>query len=82
MKLALFGYGGHAREVACQIGKEITFFVDDQYVPTAPNVKGISTFNPEEYVMCVIDHISLISEENNNGHKLNLRDSTHHCINL
>ena len=53
MKLALFGYGGHAREVACQIGKEITFFVDDQYVPTAPNVKGISTFNPEEYVMMV-----------------------------
>ena len=53
MKLALFGYGGHAREVACQIGEEITFFVDDQYVPTVPNVKGISTFNPEEYLMMV-----------------------------
>ena len=53
MKLALFGYGGHAREVACQIGEEITFFVDDQYVPTVPNVKGISNFNPEEYLMMV-----------------------------
>lgn len=53
MKLALFGYGGHAREVACQIGEEVTFFVDDQYVPTVPNVKGISTFRPEEYAMMV-----------------------------
>ena len=34
MKLALFGYGGHAREVACQIDKEVTFFVDDKYVVT------------------------------------------------
>ena len=53
MKLALFGYGGHAREVACQIDQEVTFFVDDQYVPTVPNVKGISTFNPKEYLMMV-----------------------------
>lgn len=53
MKLALFGYGGHAREVACQIDQQVTFFVDDQYVPTVPNVKGISTFNPKEYVMMV-----------------------------
>ena len=53
MKLALFGYGGHAREVACQMRKKITFFVDDKYVPTVPNVKGISSFNPEEYLMKV-----------------------------
>lgn len=53
MKLALFGYGGHAREVACQIGEEVTFFVDDQYVPTVPNVRGISTFRPEEYAIMV-----------------------------
>ena len=32
MKLALFGYGGHAREVAVQIGQDVTFFVDDDYV--------------------------------------------------
>ena len=31
MKLALFGYGGHAKEVACQIGGDFTFFVDDKY---------------------------------------------------
>ena len=53
MKLALFGYGGHAREAACQIDQEVTFFVDDQYVSTVPNIKGISTFNPEEYLMMV-----------------------------
>jgi sugar O-acyltransferase (sialic acid O-acetyltransferase NeuD family) len=51
MKLALFGYGGHAREVACQMDQEVTFFVDDKY----PNdiAKPISKFNPEEYVMMV-----------------------------
>ena len=53
MKLALFGYGGHAREVARQMRKKITFFVDDEYVPAIPNVKGISSFNPEEYLMMV-----------------------------
>lgn len=31
--------------------------------------------NPDEYVMCIIDHISLISPESQNGTKLNLRDS-------
>lgn len=47
MKLALFGYGGHAREVAAQIDEEITFFVDDEYVNE--NTKSINSFNPEEY---------------------------------
>jgi len=51
MKLALFGCGGHAREVACQIDQEITFFVDDNY--TNEISKPISTFNPEEYMMMV-----------------------------
>ena len=51
MKLALFGYGGHAREVACQIGEEVTFFVDDEY--TNDIAKPISTFNPKEYMMMV-----------------------------
>ena len=51
MKLALFGYGGHAREVAVQIGQEITFFVDDEY---SNNIaRPISEFNPEEYMMMV-----------------------------
>jgi hypothetical protein len=32
MKLALFGYGGHAREVAAQMNLDVTFFVDDKYI--------------------------------------------------
>ena len=51
MKLALFGYGGHAREVASQIDQKVTFFVDDEY--TNDVAKPISKFNPEEYVMMV-----------------------------
>ena len=46
MKLALFGYGGHAREVAAQIGKPVTFYVDDQYANDI--AKPISKFNPDE----------------------------------
>jgi sugar O-acyltransferase (sialic acid O-acetyltransferase NeuD family) len=51
MKLALFGYGGHAKEVAVQIGKDVTFFVNDEYV--SENTQPISSFNPSEYVMMV-----------------------------
>ena len=51
MKLALFGYGGHAREVAAQIQKEVTFFVNDEYANDV--AKPISQFNPEEYTMMV-----------------------------
>lgn len=51
MKLALFGYGGHAREVAAQMNKEITFFVDDRYANEVS--KPISTFDPEVYQMMV-----------------------------
>jgi sugar O-acyltransferase (sialic acid O-acetyltransferase NeuD family) len=35
------------------MNQEVTFFVDDKYAPTVPNVTGISTFNPEEYLMMV-----------------------------
>jgi len=51
MKLALYGYGGHAREVAAQIGEEVTFFVDDQY--SNDIAKPISSFDPKEYYMMV-----------------------------
>jgi sugar O-acyltransferase (sialic acid O-acetyltransferase NeuD family) len=51
MKLALYGYGGHAREVAAQIGQEITFFVDDQY--SNGSTKPISLFDPKEHYMMV-----------------------------
>ena len=51
MKLALFGYGGHAREVASQIDQKVTFFVDDEYANDV--AKPISKFNPKEYVMMI-----------------------------
>jgi sugar O-acyltransferase (sialic acid O-acetyltransferase NeuD family) len=51
MKLALFGYGGHAREVVAQINQEVTFFVDDEYANEVS--KPISTFNPKIYQMMV-----------------------------
>tara|TARA_R110000772_G_scaffold98399_1_gene197789 strand:- start:1977 stop:2561 length:585 start_codon:yes stop_codon:yes gene_type:complete len=51
MNLALFGFGGHAREVACQIDKKVTFFVDDKYANEV--AKSISEFNPKEYLMMV-----------------------------
>lgn len=54
MKLALFGYGGHAREVAVQIQEEIVFFVDDKFVKsTQGKAKPISEFNPETHMMLV-----------------------------
>lgn len=51
MKLALFGKGGHAREVGAQIGKPVTYFVDDNYVDE--NSHPISSFDPEKYLMMV-----------------------------
>lgn len=51
MKLALFGYGGHAREVAAQIGRNVTFFVDDKYAKG--EIKPISKFDPSKYLMMV-----------------------------
>lgn len=51
MKKAIFGYGGHAREVAMQIGDEITFFVDDVY--SNNTIKPISEFNPLKYEIII-----------------------------
>lgn len=51
MKKALFGYGGHAREVMSQMGVKLTCFVDDEYVVNG--TQPISTFNPKEYVLMV-----------------------------
>lgn len=47
MKLALFGYGGHAREVACQINQPVTFFVDDEFAKG--EIRALSTFDPLEF---------------------------------
>jgi len=54
MKLALYGYGGHAREVASQMQKDVTFFVDDNYIDNSMHlIKPISAFNPYEYKMMI-----------------------------
>ena len=51
MKKAIFGYGGHAREVAMQMGGELTFFVDDEYSNNF--TKPLSEFDPLEYEILV-----------------------------
>jgi len=51
MKLAIFGYGGHAREVAAMIDHPVDFFVDDEY--SNDTVRPISSFDPMIYKMIV-----------------------------
>jgi len=51
MKLALFGYGGHAREVEAQINESLVFFVDDQY--SNGIARPISEFNPKNYKIMI-----------------------------
>lgn len=51
-KLAIYGYGGHAREVAFLIGKPCTFFIDDEYY-TFGEALPISKFNPLTHKMMV-----------------------------
>jgi sugar O-acyltransferase (sialic acid O-acetyltransferase NeuD family) len=51
MKLAIFGYGGHAKEVAAIIDHPVEFFVDDIY--SNQSAKPISTFDPMIYKMIV-----------------------------
>ena len=51
MDIAIFGYGGHAREIAVQINKPVTFFVDDDYANDI--AKPISLFDPFKYEIMV-----------------------------
>lgn len=51
MKIAIFGYGGHAREVAVQIGKTVDFFVDDNY--SNDIARPLSSFDPTTHLMMV-----------------------------
>ena len=51
MKKALFGYGGHSREVAAQIGEDVDFYVNDEYANHI--AKPISSFNPKTHQMMV-----------------------------
>jgi sugar O-acyltransferase (sialic acid O-acetyltransferase NeuD family) len=51
MKKALIGFGGHAREVMCQMGKELVCFVDDEYVVNG--TKPLSEFDPKKYKVMI-----------------------------
>ena len=51
MKQALIGYGGHAREVIAQIGKNLPYFVDDEFLVSG--VLPLSKFDPNEYEVMV-----------------------------
>ena len=57
MKKAIFGYGGHAREVEVQLNEKLTFFVDDEYSNQV--CKPLSEFNADEYeiIIAVADPI-------------------------
>jgi sugar O-acyltransferase (sialic acid O-acetyltransferase NeuD family) len=51
MKQALVGYGGHAREVMCQMNMILPCFVDDEYV--VENTSPLSDFDPNEYIVMI-----------------------------
>jgi sugar O-acyltransferase (sialic acid O-acetyltransferase NeuD family) len=51
MKKALIGYGGHAREVMAQMGREIPCFVSDEYV--CEKTLPLSSLNFDEYEVMV-----------------------------
>jgi sugar O-acyltransferase (sialic acid O-acetyltransferase NeuD family) len=55
MEIAIFGYGGHAREVQSHINKKVTFFVDDEYAEG--EILPISKFDPKRYeiIICVAE---------------------------
>jgi len=51
MKKAIFGFGGHAREVSFQMEEDVTFFVDDDFSNNF--ARPLSSFNPEEFQIMV-----------------------------
>jgi sugar O-acyltransferase (sialic acid O-acetyltransferase NeuD family) len=50
-ELALFGYGGHAREVSAHIAKPITFFVEDQWV--SRGTLPLTKFDPDRWKIMI-----------------------------
>jgi sugar O-acyltransferase (sialic acid O-acetyltransferase NeuD family) len=51
MKLAIFGFGGHAKEVGVQINHPVTYFVDDDFVEDG--ALPISQFDSDMYKLIV-----------------------------
>jgi sugar O-acyltransferase (sialic acid O-acetyltransferase NeuD family) len=58
---SLFGFGGHAREVKAQIGKDLVFFVDDKY--KSELALPFSQFDPEKYEIMIAIGNSLDREK-------------------
>lgn len=51
---ALIGNGGHAREVMCQMGINLTRFVDDKYWTKGDSkLLPLSYFNPDKYAIMI-----------------------------
>jgi sugar O-acyltransferase (sialic acid O-acetyltransferase NeuD family) len=61
IKKALFGYGGHALEVASFISQPVTFFVDDEYANDI--ALPISAINKDEYEIMIAIGDSYIRKE-------------------
>ena len=61
MKKALIGFGGHAREVMAQMGKNLVCFVDDEFV--VEGTKPISEFNPKKYKVMIAIAIPQIRKQ-------------------
>ena len=51
MKKALIGYGGHAREVMCQMNQKLDCFVDDEFLDS--NTLSLSKFDPNIYEVMI-----------------------------
>jgi len=51
LKYALFGFGGHAREVASHMNMDLVYFVDDKYIEEG--AIGLSKFNFNVYKLMV-----------------------------
>lgn len=52
MKKAIFGYGGHAKEVMCQL-TDLVCFIDDNYYKKENKTLPLSKFDPTEYELLV-----------------------------
>ena len=76
MKIALFGNGGHAKEVATQIDRPVTFFVDDDFM--VEGTMPISQFDPTLWVMMVA--VSNPSERENIVNRLPKETKYFHFI--
>jgi sugar O-acyltransferase (sialic acid O-acetyltransferase NeuD family) len=51
MKKAIFGYGGHAREVIHFLNEDVDIFVDDEY--SGGLLNPVSKFDPDIYEMMI-----------------------------